>query len=201
MDIYDFISNKVTNPEVKKAEKTISQKPIARAFLVNEMSTGKPMDYVYSEYNKLNIKNEGTPLTGTEKETYDALLNYKNAISAVSKEMRTIQNSSEYTPKEKLLLLEDLSNTRNSFAKEAYDVFKRNKPAEDFFSKYNLTESQVKKMPIAKAKGLTEKQIVDAFAIMKGNTKNIDKLNAIKTLPYDDATKNKLFFTLVKGGN
>jgi len=203
MDIYDYISGKVAPREVERPTKTTTQKPLARAFLVNEAATGKPMEFVYDELSKLETKRKGLQqqdqdLTGIEKDRYEILSKYKDAIYEVSKQMRDVQNSKDFNSEEKRDILLDLSKTRNSFAKEAYDMYKRGKPAGEFFTKYNLTDSQNERLALGLEQGLTEQQIIDAFTAMQGLTKNVEKYDAINSLPYDLATKDKLFMTLVK---
>jgi hypothetical protein len=116
----DGILNKtgaVNNPD--RPAKSIDQKPLARAFLVNQSSTGNSMDMLY------NIKEKLTRSRGSAKEqnqTFTQETQYQMAnqatknIGKISSQIRTIQNSPQMTAEQKKMLLDQLIQQRNNIA-------------------------------------------------------------------------------------
>jgi len=204
MDIYDFIAGKTYAKDIQKPEKTLTQKPLVRAFLMNNMSTGKSMSYVYDTFNELNTKNnglkqQGEKLTGKEMEKFKDITNYKEAISAVSKDMRDISNSASYSPEEKTKLLVELNKERNDYSIKAYDTYKGDTTQGiPFYSKYNLSENQTKNLAFAESKGLTEQQVLRGYSEISGLKLKKEKYDAIMKLPYSQEVKNRLFQIISK---
>jgi hypothetical protein len=108
-----------------KPAKNVSQLPVIKAFTVNETSTGKSMDFLYSEVDKL------TKAKNSNKETFDKEkeLKYLNAvkgeISELSKEIRAIQNDPKMSPEAKREKLNTLMRKRNDLAIKAVEDYKK----------------------------------------------------------------------------
>jgi len=108
-------------PKKNKAAKDISGQPLLRAFLVNQAGTGKSMDDLYSEKDRL------TRLESTAKAKGDAfslaprlmlLENAVDSLSDINKEMRQINNDKSLDPLTKRTQLSDLNKQRNSIAQQ-----------------------------------------------------------------------------------
>jgi hypothetical protein len=108
-----------------KPAKSVTQLPILKAFTVNEYSTGKSMDFLYREVDRL------TKAKNSNKETFDKEkeLKYLNAvkseISKLSKEIRRIQNDPKLSPEKKREKLNMLMRKRNDLAIKAVENYKR----------------------------------------------------------------------------
>jgi len=108
----------------KKPAKTVTQKPVLKAFTVNEMASGKSVDYIYSQVNKLT-KEKNSAKFRKEMFKKQSQLNYlenvSEQLSDISKRIRDISNSTKYTPKEKRDMIKKLVDKRNGIAIKARD--------------------------------------------------------------------------------
>jgi hypothetical protein len=128
-----------------KPAKNPSQYPVVKAFTVNENSTGKAVNFVYDELNKLtdergsfelnNKTEKGKIPKKYEKESqYKFLYNASKQIGAISKDIREIQNDKAMTPEQKRIKINELSQKRNDVAR---DIQKRYKEDDFKIKTYN----------------------------------------------------------------
>ena len=116
----------IDKPE--KPNKTPGQIPVLRAFLVNQSSTGKSVDQLYKERDRLTKAKGSAKLN---KEPFNMLSRLKQVeratgrIGDISKQMRTIENSPNLTGEEKRRRLDDLNKLRNKIARESMQKLKQ----------------------------------------------------------------------------
>lgn len=116
----DWILNNtgaVNNPA--RPAKSIDQKPLARAFLVNQSSTGKSMDTLYNMKDKLSrargsAKEHNQPFK--QEGQYQLANQATKNIGQISSQIRTIQNSPTMAAEEKKKMLDQLIEQRNIIA-------------------------------------------------------------------------------------
>ena len=115
-----------------KPAKNVSQLPGIKAFTVNENSTGKAVNFVYDEFDKLSKErtsyradNPKAKNKFSKEAQFKFLNNASDEISAISKEIRLIQNDKDMTPKEKREKINMLSQKRNDVAREAQEKHKQ----------------------------------------------------------------------------
>jgi len=145
----DYILGETGTTEKKiLPTKNISQQPLIKAFLVNDTASGKSMDFLYTQKNKLTnernsfkLDNPTPKATGKlmpkseferikAKSTYqnqerlDYLSDVTEEIGKISKEIRQATNSKELTPKEKQDIINKLSEERNNLSRLAYTNYK-----------------------------------------------------------------------------
>lgn len=113
-----------------KPAKKISEQPLARAFLANETGTGKSMNDLYEEKDRLT-RNKGSAEGRSTKFTDEAKLKYINGasdrISKINKLMRQIENDKTLTPQAKRDKLDKLNNNRNEIARQTMERVKKMK--------------------------------------------------------------------------
>lgn len=112
---------------VERAEKDISQKPLARAFLVNQNTSGRSMNQLYTLREKLTRERGSAKLKETEfaKETeYKFVKEVTDRIGKISKLMREIENSEKFSSKRKGELITELNKTRNELARNAMEAYR-----------------------------------------------------------------------------
>lgn len=130
-------------PDKQKPSTDITQKPLLKAFLVNNKSTGKSLDQLYKEKemltndkNSFNLDNKQKP-TGTlldisklknsqypNKSKLDFLNDVTGKIGDISKEIRDISNSQVLTSEQKKYKLNELNKLRNNLSFTAYNNYK-----------------------------------------------------------------------------
>lgn len=125
----DFMLEKTGVVEEKnRPAKAPSQLPVAKAFLVNEASSGKSMDFVYSELDKLK-QERGSAKLKNEKFVQLPKLKYlekqTKKISGLSKEIRNIKEDKSLLPKVKRDRVLDLIDKRNNIARETKKYVKK----------------------------------------------------------------------------
>jgi hypothetical protein len=116
----DLLLNKtgaVNNPD--RPAKSIDQKPLARAFLVNQSSTGNSMDMLYNLKDKLSrargsAKEQNQPFI--QESQYQMANQATKNIGKISSQIRSIQNSPQMTAEQKKMLLDQLIQQRNNVA-------------------------------------------------------------------------------------
>jgi uncharacterized protein YrzB (UPF0473 family) len=108
--------------------KNISQQPLLKAFLVSEGQTGKAMDFVYTERDKLT-REKGTFKKNNTTGIYpgEGKLKYltvvSDAIGEMSKEIRTITEAADITPEQKRQQINNLKEQRNEIARIAQSKY------------------------------------------------------------------------------
>jgi len=108
----------------KKPAKTVTQQPVLKAFTVNEMASGKSVDYIYNQVNKLTKEKNSAKLRKEmfkKQSQLNYLENVSEQLSDISKRIRDISNSTKYTPKEKRDMIKKLVDKRNEIAIKARD--------------------------------------------------------------------------------
>lgn len=103
--------------------KNISQKPVIKSFLVNENQTGKSMEFIYDERDKLQ-KNKNS-----DKDVQPKALKYLNSktgkIGDITSEIRKITNDKSILSEDKRLKINKLSQERNKLSIDAEKEFKQ----------------------------------------------------------------------------
>ncbi len=121
-NIVDLIldgTNLTDNPE--KPAKGIDQKPIIKAFLVNQSGSGASIDKLYTMKDKLNKAKSSANQNDSRFDDATRLKTINDAakqISELNKEIRSIENSYDYNADEKRNLLNDLVQQRNQIARQ-----------------------------------------------------------------------------------
>ncbi len=102
-----------------KPAKKISEQPLLKAFLVNETGTGKAMNDLYEERERLT-REKGTAEGNKTRFAQEAKLRRLNGavdrISRINKLMRQAENDKKLSPQEKRKILDRLNNNRNDIA-------------------------------------------------------------------------------------
>jgi hypothetical protein len=115
-----------------KPAKNTNQQPVIKAFTVNEKSTGKALDFIYSEKDRLTKERGSFELTNKDAKFPDeSKYKYMNKIAkeigGISKEIREIQNDQKLTAVQKRDKINVLADERNRIAREAQAYYKLNK--------------------------------------------------------------------------
>jgi hypothetical protein len=110
------------NPE--RPAKSIDQKPLARAFLVNQSSSGQSLDDLYTLKDRLtdergSAKQNNQPFR--KESEYKAANDFTKTISDISKQIRMIENSRNYTAEQKKQMIDSLIQQRNSLSRQAME--------------------------------------------------------------------------------
>jgi hypothetical protein len=110
------------NPE--RPAKSIDQKPLARAFLVNQSSSGQSLDDLYTLKDRLtdergSAKQNNQPFR--KESEYKAANDFTKSISDISKQIRIIENSRNYTAEQKKQMIDSLIQQRNSLSRQAME--------------------------------------------------------------------------------
>lgn len=124
LDALDIVFEGLTGVEKPdRPSKSFSQLPVAKAFFANPSSTGKSVDYVYTELDKLtrtrgSAKEGKSGFTPQEENKYQFLNDRAKQISEVSKEIRQVTNSPKLSGDDKRERLEKLNDLRNKIARD-----------------------------------------------------------------------------------
>ncbi|MBW2002994.1 MAG: hypothetical protein JRI72_00055 [Deltaproteobacteria bacterium] len=113
--------------DMDKPSLNVSQYPLLRAFTVNETATGRSMDFVYSEMDRLRrLKNEAklTKSRFLETAQYNYLNNITNKVGELSKRIRQIQESKIYSKDAKRDKINKLKAERNELVRKAEKTYK-----------------------------------------------------------------------------
>jgi hypothetical protein len=111
-----------------KPSKNTSQLPVVKGFTVNENSTGKAVEFIYNEVDRL-AKEKGSAKANNA--TFDKIPAYKNVskladrVSEISKEIRDIQNSKTLSSDDKRDKINKLSQLRNQIARQGMENYKK----------------------------------------------------------------------------
>jgi len=113
-----YFSDDEERPE--RPAKNVDQKPLAKAFLVNQSSGGKPLDDLYKQKEKLtrergSAKQNNKPFL--KEGQYKMLTKSSEQIGKINKQIRLIQNSADYTAEEKRDKINELTKMRNDLAR------------------------------------------------------------------------------------
>ena len=120
-----------------KPAKNLTQYPAVKAFTVNENATGKAVSFAYDELDKLSrergsynddnpvIKGKPKPKEYPREKQYKFLYNTSKQVSAVSKEIRIIQNNKTMSPQDKRTQINELSQKRNDIARVLQEQYKK----------------------------------------------------------------------------
>lgn len=110
-----------------KPAKNMSQLPVLKGFTVNETNSGRSMEFVYNEKDKLTKEKNSLKLRNEKFDKQDRLKYLTKAteqIGDISKEIREIQNSLKLTPTEKRDKINPLAKKRNELARQAQKDYK-----------------------------------------------------------------------------
>lgn len=114
------------NDQIAKPTKSIDQKPLAKAFLVNQSSSGESLDKLYTLKEKLT-KARGTAKQNEKKFAdegkYKAVNDVTKDIGEISKEIRAVENHPELSSDQKKQILDQLVQLRNNIARQAMQQF------------------------------------------------------------------------------
>lgn len=112
-------ANLTDNPE--RPSKGIDQKAVTKAFLVNQSGSGASLDKLYTLREKLN-KAKGSAKENDSRFDDTTKLKMINdaakEISDINKQIRSIQNSYDYTADQKKKALDELIQQRNEIARQ-----------------------------------------------------------------------------------
>jgi hypothetical protein len=110
----------VNNPD--RPAKNIDQQPLAKAFLVNQSSSGESLDKLYNLKDKL-AKERGSAKLSKQPFAKEGQYNLANqttkSISKISSQIRTIQNSPSISAEQKRSTMDALIKQRNTLALQA----------------------------------------------------------------------------------
>ncbi|MFY0760181.1 LPD38 domain-containing protein [Metabacillus dongyingensis] len=113
----------IDKPE--KPAKGIDQLPVAKAFLVNQNTSGKSLEKLYNLKDKLadargSAKQNGKPFEDEQK--YNVANRLTKGLAGLNKQIRTVENSPELSGEEKKTQLEMLIRQRNEAARKAMET-------------------------------------------------------------------------------
>ncbi|MFD0047992.1 hypothetical protein ACFVHQ_01400 [Actinomycetes bacterium NPDC127524] len=108
--------------KVEKPAKDLSQKPLARAFLLNNASTGKSIDKLYNLKDKLPAQKALQVFGGSvNEEEYKLVNSGAKQVGGISKQIRAIENSPTLDGETKRKQIDVLNKQRNQ---KAFDLLK-----------------------------------------------------------------------------
>lgn len=180
---------------VNRPSKEITQMPLIKAFTVNKNSSGKSMELVYSQADRLTkIKNSSDEaLPALESYQLKLLSEAKEELGELSKEIRAIQNDPDMHPDTKRSKLTPLMEQRNNIARKAaskYEKLKENGTTAEF-SAYEktyvpelaeLSEAQREKYQTIKTT-VSPNEFKKAYFAQKDYPTNIGKALALVNHP------------------
>lgn len=117
LDIFDIILGK----ETEKPAKNVSQMPLLKGFLVNENSSGKSMETLYDDKDKLTREKNSAKLNKlpfTEQQDLKKATATAERVSAITKQIREITNSTTLTPEQKREKINELTKLRNELTRQ-----------------------------------------------------------------------------------
>jgi hypothetical protein len=125
IDYFVDLTGAVDKPE--RPAKSIDQKPLARAFLVNQNGSGESLDTIYSLKEKLtkdrgSAKQNSVPFSDEAK--YKTVNEMTKQLSEINKQIRFIENNPSLTSEQKRSMLDELIHQRNTFARRAAEQTK-----------------------------------------------------------------------------
>lgn len=123
----DFIVKDLAGGEIEKPSRDISQQPLAKAFLVNQGSSGRSMDNLYSLRDRLNRERGSARLRGEEfdKEAQYRFVNtLTTEIGNITKMIREIENHPQLTAEQKGQAIRRLNQRRNDIARRGMDRYR-----------------------------------------------------------------------------
>ncbi|ULT55391.1 hypothetical protein L1999_20125 [Neobacillus drentensis] len=117
-------SSGLVENSVEKPAKSIDQKPLAKAFLVNQSSSGQSLDDLYTLKDRLtdergSAKQNNEPFR--KESEYKAVDDFTKSIGDISKQIRMIENSRNYTAEQKKQMIDSLIQKRNSLSRQAME--------------------------------------------------------------------------------
>jgi hypothetical protein len=104
-----------------------AQQPLAKAFLVNPTQSGKSTEDLYNLKDRLTRESGSAKLNDnafTDGQRLKGITKQTDAMSKITKEIRSIENNRDLTPKIKRELIDSRLNERNTIAREAYKKYK-----------------------------------------------------------------------------
>jgi hypothetical protein len=112
----------VDNPE--KPTKSIDQKPLTRAFLVNQSGSGQSLDDLYTLKTKLtsergSAKQNNQPFT--QEGQYKFANDVTKDISKISGQIRSVENTPNLSGGQKKKMIDELIKARNTMARQAME--------------------------------------------------------------------------------
>ena len=109
-------------PKKNLPAKDITQMPISGAFLMKSNISGKSMNTVFEELNKLSsekksLKNKGKELSEAKQGKYQYLSDVATEIGEISEAIRLYKNDPNYSRTEKKKKIDELIALRNDYAR------------------------------------------------------------------------------------
>lgn len=126
--VIDVVVDGLSEGGPEKPDRPVSQIPIVRAFLVNELSPGKSMDKFYRD---LDLMRRGKGSAKLNKKQYDLGSTLKRAegvadrLSEINKQIRKVENDPQLDGGVKKRMIADLSAERNQLVRDARAKLKR----------------------------------------------------------------------------
>jgi hypothetical protein len=123
----DALDAAVVNPILKatgnhdgvaKPAKQISQQPVLRSFLMDQGTSGESMNKLYDLREKLQ-RQKGSGSKSFDERKWEQVKAGTQATGDITKEMRSVQNSTTLSSKQKRDRLEKLNRQRNEAARRA----------------------------------------------------------------------------------
>lgn len=107
----------------QKPARSINELPLLRAFLVSDKTSGKSMDKLYREKDRLTrergslkIDKPNPKMWFPQDDRIKELNSVTKEIGDMTKEIRAIENNKEMSPKDKRFYIDDLSDRRSALA-------------------------------------------------------------------------------------
>lgn len=117
-----FVDGVSTKNKPERPAKNLDQKPLARAFLVNQSGSGESIDRLYSLREKLS-KDRGSAKQNNEpyldEGKYKNINSITKQLGEINKQIRFIENNPSLSAEEKRSTLDELIRQRNTFARNA----------------------------------------------------------------------------------
>ncbi|OHR74013.1 hypothetical protein HMPREF3291_05350 [Bacillus sp. HMSC76G11] len=116
-------TNAIDKPE--KPAKGIDQLPVAKAFLVNQNTSGKSLEKLYNLKEKLTDARGSAKQNGQvfkDEQKYNVANRLTKGLAGLNKQIRTVENSPELSGEEKKVQLEMLIRQRNEAARKAMET-------------------------------------------------------------------------------
>lgn len=117
LDIFDIILGK----ETKKPAKNLSQYPLLKGFLVNENSSGKSMETLYNDKDKLTREKNSAKLNKlpfTQQQGLKKATSTADRVADITKLIREATNSQTLSPEQKRIKINELTDIRNGLTRE-----------------------------------------------------------------------------------
>lgn len=123
----DFFVKDLSGGEIERPKKDISQKPLARSFLVNQGSTGRSMDDLYTAREQLTRQRGSARLRNEEFENeaqYQFVNKLTSEVGKITKLIRDIESNEQLTSEQKGQAITKLNQRRNDLARRGMERYR-----------------------------------------------------------------------------